>query len=269
MSLFPELIEGRMSMREWARIGREAGLDAIDLSLLFVRHHTPSYLKRLKEELDAEGMPITMMAGYPDFTHPDPVQRQREADYLHRDIALASFLGSRYLRITAGQAHPETPAEKGLAWVIEGFRKAALTAGRYGMTLLFENHCKPGAWDLADFGYPTKMFLDIAERIRGTGIKINFDTANTLVYGDDPLTVLEKVFGQVETIHAADTSVTGRLEPVLLGRGIVPFREIFAFLKRSGFDGWICIEEASRTGIAGIRDAARFVREKWAEAPGA
>ncbi len=267
VSFFPSLIEGRMSIREWARIGREAGLDAIDLSLLFVKHHAPSYLKRLKADLQAEGMPITMIATYSDFTHPDPVQRQREVDYLNRDIALASFLGARYVRITAGQAHPETSVEKGRAWVIDCFKEAAFTANRYGVMLLFENHFKPGAWDLADFSFPTDVFLGIADQILRTGIKINFDTANPIVYGDEPLFVLEKVITQVETIHAADTLIKGRLEPVLLGRGIVPFRNIFSFLKKYRFDGWICIEEASRTGTQGIIDAAKFVREKWDEAP--
>jgi len=267
VSFFPDLIEGRMSIREWARIGREAGLDAIDLSFLFVKHHTPAYLERLKNDLKAEGMSVTMIAAYPDFSHPDPVQRRRELDYLNRDIALASALGARYVRITAGQAHPEISIENGLAWVVDCFKKASVTAARYGVMLLFENHFKPGAWDLVDFGYPTGVFLEIADRIRGSGIRINFDTANTVVCGDDPLVVLEKVITQVETIHAADTSIKGTLEPVLLGRGIVPFRDIFAFLKNYGFDGWICIEEASRMGTQGIIDAARFVREKWDETP--
>ena len=43
-------------------------------------------------------------------------------------------------------------------------------------------------------------------------------------------------------------------------------KEIFAFLKRRGFDGWISVEEASFTGASGIRKAADFVRRTWAAA---
>jgi sugar phosphate isomerase/epimerase len=265
VSFFPSLIEGRMSVRDWARMAREAGLDGIDLSVLFIKHRTPAYLNKFKADLQAEGMPITMMATYPDFTHPDPLQRDREVDYLYGDIALASFLGAKYVRITAGQAHAETPIKMGEAWVIECFKKASFIAEKYGVTLLFENHSKPGAWDLMDFSYPTDIFLDIAGQLPGTGIKINFDTANTVVYGDDPLVVLKQVIAQVETVHAADTSAKGRLAPTLLGLGIVPFGAVFSLLKKHGFDGWICIEEASFMGRQGVLDATKFVREKWDE----
>jgi sugar phosphate isomerase/epimerase len=58
----------------------------------------------------------------------------------------------------------------------------------------------------------------------------------------------------------------GELKPVLLGTGLVPFREMFNMLKRAGFDGWICMEEASFQGQAGVEAAARFIRRTWAEA---
>ena len=53
---------------------------------------------------------------------------------------------------------------------------------------------------------------------------------------------------------------------MLLGEGLVPFRPLFARLKQGGFDGWICVEEASRRGAEGIRKATAFVRSLWAEA---
>lgn len=265
VSFFPSIAEGRMSIKEWAHIGREAGLDAIDLSIILIKNHTSSYIKKIKNELSSEGMPITMIVTYPDFTHPDPLQRERELAYLKRDIALSSSLEARYVRIAAGQAHPETSIEKGKEWVIEYFKKASSVAEKFKVMLLFENHSKPQAWDLPDFSHPTDIFLDITEQIRNTGIRINFDTANTLVYGDDLLVVLEKVMAQVETVHAADTLTRDKLEPVLLGQGIVPFRDIFTFLKQKGFDGWICIEEASQQGIQGIKKAVKFVQQKWDE----
>jgi sugar phosphate isomerase/epimerase len=49
----------------------------------------------------------------------------------------------------------------------------------------------------------------------------------------------------------------------VLGTGLTPFIDIFATLKRAGFDGWICIEEASRTGPVGFERAVSFVRHTW------
>lgn len=114
-------------------------------------------------------------------------------EYLRHDIALASQLGAKYLRILAGQAHPAVLVTEGIEWVVEYFKRTDEIARKYGVMLLYEDHSKPGAWDYVDFSLPTDVFLEIVERTRDTGIKINFDTGNTLVYGDDPLPVLEKV----------------------------------------------------------------------------
>ena len=263
ISFFPQIIDGRMSVQDWMRIAKECNLDAIDISTMFVKNHTPTYLTALRRDFDSIGIPITMVTSYPDFSHPDRVQREREFDYLGRDIAVASFLGARYVRIVAGQAHPTTPLEAGKHWVVELFRKAAKISNRYGVQLVYENHSKPGAWHYYDFSYATEIFLYIAKTVQDAGIRINFDTANPIAYGDDPIPVLQEIVGMIETVHAADTRKRGELSPVLLGRGLVPFEEIFRILKQNGFDNWICIEEASFTGKRGVRKATDFIRETW------
>jgi sugar phosphate isomerase/epimerase len=257
------LIDGRMTLKAWTGLAVEAGLDGVDLSVLFVRNRTPRLLTQLRRELESGGLPVVMITTYPDFSHPDPIQLAREMEYFRSDIALASELGAAYLRITAGQAHPSVSADDGVPQVVEQFKRAAESAERFDVGLLFENHSKPGAWDLPDFACPTEIFLRIAEAIEDTGIGINFDTANPLAFGDDPLPVLEAVIDRVVTVHASDTSVRGRLEPVLLGQGLVPFDLVFERLKRQGFDGWICIEEASGRGAEGVGLAAGFVRDAW------
>jgi sugar phosphate isomerase/epimerase len=255
-----------MSVLDWARTAKKLGLDAFDISIMFVRNRTPMYLGSLKRELDSAGVGITMVAAYPDLSHPDATQRDRELDYLRGDIAVASFLGAKYLRITAGQAHPETSIRDGKRWVVESFRKAAEIADRYKIRLVYENHSKPGAWQHPDFSYPTEVFLDIARTIDDTSIGINFDTANALCWGDDPIPVLEEVMHRVETVHAAETAKKGDLVPVPLGTGIVPFRDLFHLLKVNGFDNWVCIEEASGQGVEGVKRATEFVRTTWRDA---
>jgi sugar phosphate isomerase/epimerase len=233
---------------------------------MFIRNHTPKYLDQLRKELEAQDIQLVMVTSYPDFTHPDPVQRDRELDYLNRDIALSSFLGAKYVRIVAGQAHPGISISEGTNWVVEYFKRTSHAGEKYGVQLLYENHSKPGAWIYPDFSYPTEVFLDIVERIGETNIRINFDTANSMAWGDDPLAILERVMDKVETVHAADIEKKGAFMPVLLGTGVVPFQQIFRRLKRSGFNKWVCIEEASNSGTAGLAEAVSFVRRVWEEA---
>lgn len=256
-----------MTIPQWAEYGRSLGLDAIDLMMVNLKAHTPKYLRLLREGLDQAGIGVGMITTYPDFTHPDPLQRAREADYLRNDIAVASQLGARFLRVTAGQTHPETPIEEGIEWAIDGLRRAAPTGDRYGVRLVFENHSKPGGWDYMDFCCPSDRFLRVAEGLRDTSIGINFDTANILVAGEDgTVAVLEKVIDRVETIHVAETSIRGQMAPVLLGTGLAPIPEVFACLKKHGWDKWLCIEEWSNQGLTGIERAVHYVRETWAAA---
>jgi len=264
VSFFHEIVNGKITIKEWARIGAELSLDAIDLSIVFLKNHTPVYIRQIRNDIESEGMSITMITTYPDFSHPDPIQREREMEYLRHDIALASNLGARYLRILAGQAHPETKIKEGIKWVIENFKKVSSMGDKFNIKLVYENHSKPGSWRYIDFSHPTEIFLKIAEGINDTSIGINFDTANIIAYGDEPIPVLKQVMDRVVTIHAADTSTKGKLNHVILGNGLVPFKEIFSLLKQSKFDGWICIEEGSNTGKDGIKKAISFVKKTWA-----
>jgi sugar phosphate isomerase/epimerase len=64
-------------------------------------------------------------------------------------------------------------------------------------------------------------------------------------------------------VHAADTAKIGELKQVLLGTGLVNFKEIFKRLKSFGFNDWISMEEASFQGEDGIKKALDFVKKTW------
>ncbi len=267
VSLFPNLLNGEMTIREYARFCKSQGLDGFDLPLIALKNHTPNYVVTLKKEIAEAGIPLVMVTTYPDFTHPDPLQREREFDFLVHDIALASALGAKYLRVTAGQAHPSTGREDGITWAVAYLKKAASIGDKYGITLLYENHAKPGVWEYMDFSNPPEIFLEIARGIAHTSMGINFDTANILVAGQtNTLEVLEEVFEKVRTIHVAETATLGKMAPVALGTGIVPFREIFSYLKSKKFEGWLCLEEFGNKGKEGVRQGIAFVRKTWEEA---
>jgi sugar phosphate isomerase/epimerase len=266
VSLFADIAQGRTSLKDWAGAQRDMGLDGIDISMAFLTGHSPAYLRQTGEMLKAAGANVVMATTYPDFTHPDARQREREVAYFIRDIAVCSQLNIPYIRVMAGQAHPGVSVEDGVRWAVENIRRCIETAERMGVMMLYEDHTKPGAWDYMDFSHPTEIFLAVADAIRDTGVRINFDTANVLACGDDPLKVLERIIDRVETIHVADIREKGAFSPVPIGTGAVPLRDIFTLLKWHGFDGWLCIEEASGRGLEGIREAVCKVRELWEQA---
>ena len=263
VSFFKEIIGGSMTVAEWARMGKEIGLDAIDISILFVPDRSRSAVAGLRKSIEAAGMRVAMVASYPDVTHPDAAQRARELDLAEDVVRVAAGLGAEMVRGTAGQAHPETGLEDGIRWAPEGLRTVVDRTRKTGVRLVYENHGKPGAWTYTDFSQPPEIFLAIVNATADVGLGLNFDTANATAFSPDPLGLLEQCIERVVSIHAADTAVHGELRPVLLGTGLTPFIPIFQRLVRAGWDNWICIEEASFQGRAGVEKAARFVRELW------
>jgi sugar phosphate isomerase/epimerase len=260
-------MSGQMSVKAYAQLCKSLELDAFDLGIILIKNHAPTTINSLKRDMVEAGIALAMITTYPDFTHPDPIQREREFEYLRHDIAVASALGAKFLRITAGQAHPEMPIPKGIDLVVDYFYKIAPIAEKFGVKLVYEDHSKPGAWDYIDFSNPPDIFLAIADQIKDTSIGINFDTANILVAGEDrTLEVLEKVIANVETVHVAETATFGKMDPVLLGTGIVPIAEVFSLLKSHGWDKWLCIEEWGNLGLEGVKKAVDYTRLTWDKA---
>lgn len=266
VSFFNDIISGRMSLREWAQMAAEIGLDAIDLSILFVPDRSLAAAAAARREIDSARMRVEMLTTYPDFSHPDARQRERELELEQQAFAIAAELGAPLVRVTAGQAHPETGREEGIAWAAEGLTRLVEATRGLGVTPVYENHAKPGAWQYTDFSQPPDIFLEIVRRTAGVNLGINFDTGNSTAYADDPVKLLESVLPRVVSIHAADTAERGALKPVLLGTGVAPFDKIFKRLCRAKWDGWICMEEASFQGRSGVEAAAKFVRQAWAAA---
>jgi len=263
VSFFSDIIEGRMSVFEWAQMGASLGLDGIDISILFVQGSSPEKLRKIRRQVESIGMRIVMVTSYPDFTHPDPAQREKELVLEQQVVQTAAALGAELVRVTAGQSHPETSRQDGIAWAVDGLCKLQESTRDSGVTLVYENHSKPGLWAYTDFSEPPDIFLEIVRDTAAVGLGINFDAGNAATFGDDPCELLWAVMPRVVSVHASDSSEQGALKHVLLGTGITPYPAIFTELKRAGWDGWICMEEASFQGRQGVEAAARFVRDTW------
>lgn len=269
VSLFDDFAAGKLDIASWAEKAKTIGFDGFDISTMFIKNHTPTYLTATRQKIDAAGIPLVMVTSYPDFTHPNPAQREREHAYLRCDMASAAELGGKYLRVLAGQAHPELGRAEGIELAVHGLNKAAVRADKYGIQLVYENHAKPGAWHYIDFSFPPDIFLEVFRGVKDSPIKVNFDCGNATAVAEDEgdeVKLLAAVMDKVETMHVCDMKQRGKFTPTLVGTGVTPLKELFAYAKAHDFDGWLCIEEAGGLGMDGVKKAHDYVREVWAKA---
>ena len=269
VSLYPDLAAGRRTPGDWFRMAARLGLDGADLSVTHLPHGAPAALHALRREATDAGVEIVMLATYSDFTHPEPAVRAREVDGVRSSIAAGVELGVRFLRLTAGQDHPGIPLNAELDWVAEGLVACLPDAAAAGVRLLYENHVRGAVWTYNDWTQPAERFLEVVRRTTGTRLGILFDTANYLVLHDDPLDVLHQVKDRVGAIHLSDIRRAGTFEPTVIGTGAAPIEPLLRIMVEHGFDGWVSIEEASRTGDDGFHKAVAFAESAWLAAGGA
>jgi sugar phosphate isomerase/epimerase len=268
VSLYPDLAAGRLTPGDWLRRAAALGLDGADLSVAHVPSRAPVVLDRLRTEAADAGIAIAILAAYPDFTHPNSAERRRQEDELRAWIDAAARLGAGLVRVTAGQAHPGVREADGLAWAAAGLTSCLDHASAAGVRLIYENHVRGAGWTLNDFTQPAARFLDVVRRTDGSGLAILFDTANNLALDEDPLEVLEAVRHRLGAVHLSDLRQRGTFEPVLIGTGVAPLEPLLRRVVEIGFNGWLSIEEASRTGDDAFRAAAETADRLWAAAGG-
>ena len=266
VSLYDDIFTEKSTVADWIQFGAELGLDAVDFSIKFFPNRDAETIKNIRDALERFNIEPCMIACYCDFTHPEAAQRAQELTDLKADISLAQALGAKFIRVTAGQNHPDIEREAGVRWVTDGFRRALDAAEKQGITLAYENHTKGAPWDYWDFSQPTEIFLEILDALSDTPLGVCFDTANPLVLGEDVLSLLEQVIQRIVVLHIFDLRAVGVFEPVRVGTGASPIPQIFSSMRQAGYEGWLSIEEASRSGQDGFTESIAFVRETWEQA---
>ncbi|HIB98149.1 TPA: hypothetical protein EYO63_00390 [Candidatus Poribacteria bacterium] len=263
VSLYEDIFSGKRSILDWVHFGADLGLDGIDVSVKFFPTRETQMLEAIFEEAQRAELDICTLVCYPDFTHPDAFQREREIEQMKSDVRLAATLGAKFVRVTAGQNHPGLHRKQGICWAVEGLCRVLDEAEKVGVILAYENHTKGAPWQYWDFSQPGDIFLEILGNFTDTSLKVCFDTANPLVLGEDPIALLKVVKERVVTVHVFDIRAPNSFEPVLVGTGVSPIKEVLSVLKHGGFDGWLSVEEASHTGCEGFKKATSFVRHTW------
>lgn len=282
ISAFPkcwleEISEGRMSLFDWIDQSTVLECDGLELYPNFLKNTTSAYLAEVRSAIESNGMVVSMMCHSPDFTVskeelPMQIERQKEM------IRVTAELGGTSCRALSGQRRPGLNTNDMIAQVADCIEACIPEAERCGIVLGMENHYKDGYWKYPEFAQKTDIFLAIIRRIDSPYFGVQYDPSNTIVAGEDPIALLDQVLGRVVTMHASDRFLQPghTFEEVLqsidqlgypsflshgvVGKGLNNYPLIFEKLSKSGYDGWVSIEDGIN-GMGEMKESVDFLKK--------
>jgi sugar phosphate isomerase/epimerase len=287
ISVFPKcyfdpLVSGEMSYVSWIESAAALGGDGLEHYDGFFRSFDQADVDPAIEAMARTGQRSSMLCFSPDFTHPDPAERDRQVRRQEAAIDLAVRLGTRFCRTLSGQHRPGLSRADGVAYTVEGLEHSLAYAERRDVVLCLENHYKDGTWQYPEFAQAEDIYLEILDRVDSPRLGVQYDPSNAIVGGYDPIKFLEKVLPRVVTMHASDRSLvpgatlddlrssdgrTGysdKLRHGEVGKGLIDYDAIFRMLAEAGFSGWISVEDGMN-GLDELRRSVEFLKRKRAE----
>jgi sugar phosphate isomerase/epimerase len=287
LSAFPKaylddmVVSGTLSIAGWVKMASTLPIEGLELFPGMIDLKDPARWSEQRRIVEDAGLVVPMLCCSPDFTHPDPAFRAKQIELEKSWIDMAVALGSPFCRILSGQARPGVSRDEGLRYSADAIEACLDYAAAAGVTLNIENHYKDGYWEYPEFAMHMDVFCDLVDLVQSPVLGINFDPSNSIIAGDDPLELLERVKHRVVTMHASDRFLaSGTIEDLRkeegglgyskmlshgeIGKGMNDYDAIFSTLASVGFSGWISIEDGVN-GFDELERSADFLVDKIAE----
>jgi sugar phosphate isomerase/epimerase len=270
-------VDRSMTVFEWIDLAATLAVDGLEFYSGFLEDDT-AFLNAVKAALEKHNLSMPMLCCSPDFTQPDPILLQTEIEREKRMIEITAFFGGRFCRVLSGQRRPELTREEGVAQVVRVLTDLLPFAEKHRVVMTMENHYKDNYWQYPEFAQKMDVFVEIVDQIDSPWFGVNYDPSNTILAGEDPLVLLDRVKHRVVSMHASDrylksgtiedlrkeensVGYASRLSHGVIGKGMNDYDKIFSILHSVGFDSWISIEDGLE-GMEELRESVRFLRGK-------
>jgi L-ribulose-5-phosphate 3-epimerase len=208
--------------------------------------------RELKHLLRTNGLELTALGCPLRYGLDEPNHLQQRIDRV-RDVMTLSFeLGARVTIVQAGLI-PGDPAEAAASVMVESLRALGQHGDRVGATLALETGLESGE--------ALNAFL---ARFDTGGLGVNFDPANMLMNGFDPIANLTPLKDRIVHTHAKDArrvNVSRAANEVPLGHGDIDWLAYFGTLGAMEYRGWVVIERETGTDrLADVAAGVGFLR---------
>ncbi|RYX85432.1 sugar phosphate isomerase/epimerase [bacterium] len=208
------------------------------------------YLNEPQQFLDEWGNDKGTVAG---LIYGGGLEAEGQAN-LRRVFDFAGAVGSEMVIFCHGRSRDSVSDDD-----IRGFARQLSALGaealERGVKLSLHNHFDNPVMHRADF---TTFF----EAITPGTVGLTLDTAHLQKSGVFDIAGVVRDYGSfIDNMHLKDFA-DGQFKT--LGRGEIDFSEIFAALHEIKFEGWLCADEESETGVAeSLRASFDFIERRW------
>ena len=193
----------------------------------------------IKDLLDEHGLKASGLSSHCPLMRPEI-----SVMYLQRAIQFASVIGAPVVNTDESYRPAWVVGDE--AWPIMTYTlKAVLrVAERYGVSIGIEPH--------QAISKTTEGLLRIASLVDHPLLRINYDTGNAYLAGEDIYAALERIGGRLVHMHAKDISiehseaergkVTGTPVGCACGDGVVDWARVISIIRKHGFAGVLSVE---------------------------
>ena len=196
--------------------------------------------EQIKQMIGEAGVKISALS-----THSDLLNPEFGVLYARKGIRYAKALGVNVVQICEDMYPPKWMTEEDAYAVMKiNLRAISETCAENGVYLGVEQH--------GPYTAKIKSMVRILELVDSPWIKVNYDSGNTFLGGEDPYAMLEAVIDKVVHVHAKDISVkqaeaergkvTGTAVGCACGDGVIDWTRIVRRLRKAGFNGVLSVE---------------------------
>ena len=191
-------------------------------------------------------------------------------EYILHTIRYASLVGCPRVDTTDDRSAPEgTTRREAMDHMARIYRKIVSVAQAYGITINIEPH--------GHFTTDPDSMAEMLSFVDSPYLRMNMDTGNTFIAGQDPVAFLERFADRVDHVHIKDVSpslaasargdLTGiAVSHCAIGDGVNAdnIRQVLTILRDRGYQGVLSIECEGQAGPM-IEKSLTWLRQTLAE----
>lgn len=193
----------------------------------------------MKDMLDRHGVKPSGLSSHCPLMRPEI-----SVPYLQKAIRFAAAIGAPVVNTDEGIRPPWVSLEDAFHVMKYTLTTILQTAERYGVYVGIEPH--------QSISRTTEGLLRIATLVKSPRLRVNYDTGNAYLAGEDPYAGLKAVQHLLVHMHAKDIAikqaetekgkVTGTAVGCACGDGVIDWAKVIAILRQGGYDGVLSVE---------------------------